>query len=358
MSARRIDLGRIVLSVLFIGALIGGSLWVLRPFLGAFIWAVMIVVATWPVMKRLQALLWGKRALAVLAMTMVLLAVLIIPLALALSAVFQHFDELAGLPSRLADAHVPPPPDWVASLPVVGERAAAAWTRTTTLGFDDFMRTVEPYLRDAATWVARQAGGFAMVIVQFLLIVILSAILFSTGEAWGVWVRRFGLRLADVQGERMAVLAAQAIRGVAMGVVITALVQATLGGIGLAIAGVPFASVLTAIMFMLCIAQLGPLPVLLGATIWAFSTQGAGWGTFLLVWTVVVGTMDNFLRPFLIKKGADLPLLLIFAGVIGGLIAFGVVGIFVGPVVLAVAYTLLDDWVAGAPADAVALQRK
>jgi len=144
----------------------------------------------------------------------------------------------------------------------------------------------------------------------------------------------------------MVVLAGQAIRGVALGVVVTALVQSILGGIGLAIVGVPFAGVLTAIMFALCIAQLGPIIVLLGATAWAFYSLGAGWATFLLVWSIVVGTMDNFLRPVLIKRGADLPLLLIFAGVIGGLIAFGVVGIFVGPVVLAVAYTLLDSWIA------------
>jgi predicted PurR-regulated permease PerM len=105
------------------------------------------------------------------------------------------------------------------------------------------------------------------------------------------------------------------------------------------------APVLTAVMFMLCIAQLGPTFVLLPAVIWVYWSGDTAWGTFLLVWALVVGTMDNFLRPLLIKKGADLPLLLIFAGVIGGLITFGLVGIFVGPVVLAVAYTLLDAWV-------------
>jgi predicted PurR-regulated permease PerM len=108
-------------------------------------------------------------------------------------------------------------------------------------------------------------------------------------------------------------------------------------------------------MFALCIAQLGPLLVLLGATAWGYYSLGAGWGTFLLVWALVVGLMDNVLRPLLIKRGADLPLLLIFAGVIGGLVAFGIVGIFVGPVVLAVAYTLLDSWVnAGSPDSATA----
>jgi predicted PurR-regulated permease PerM len=131
--------------------------------------------------------------------------------------------------------------------------------------------------------------------------------------------------------------------------VVTALVQSLLGGLGLWVAGVPFAGMLTAVMLLLCLAQLGPMLVLIPATIWVYWTGDNLWGTLLLVWTLFVGTLDNFLRPFLIKQGADLPLLLIFAGVIGGLVSLGLLGIFVGPVVLAVAYTLLNAWVNDAP---------
>jgi len=136
---------------------------------------------------------------------------------------------------------------------------------------------------------------------------------------------------------------------VALGVVVTALVQSLLGGIGLAIAGVPFAAVLTAVMFMLAVAQIGAVPVLVCALVWLWFQGSTGWFFALLVWTLIVGSLDNVLRPILIKKGADLPLLLIFAGVIGGLISFGLLGLFVGPVLLAVAYTLLDAWVSEAP---------
>jgi predicted PurR-regulated permease PerM len=135
----------------------------------------------------------------------------------------------------------------------------------------------------------------------------------------------------------------------------TALVQSGLGGIGLAIAGVPFAAVLTAVMFMLCIAQIGPFLVLLPAVLWVFWSDGTAWGTFMLVWSLVVVILDNFLRPILIKKGANLPLLLVFAGVIGGLLAFGLVGVFVGPVVLAVVYTELEAWVKGGEEPAPAI---
>ena len=140
-------------------------------------------------------------------------------------------------------------------------------------------------------------------------------------------------------------LAAKAIRSVALGVGVTAVVQTVLGAIGLAVAGVPFASVLSAVMLMLCIAQLGPALVLFPAVGWMYWTGENGWATFLLVWSIFVSALDNVLRPMLIKKGADLPLLLIFAGVIGGLIGFGLIGIFVGPVVLAVTYTLLEAWI-------------
>jgi predicted PurR-regulated permease PerM len=119
------------------------------------------------------------------------------------------------------------------------------------------------------------------------------------------------------------------------------------------VAGIPFAGLLTGVVLLFCIAQLGPLLVLLPAVGWLFWTDQTGWGVALLVWTIIVGALDNVLRPILIRKGADLPLLLIFAGVIGGLIAFGIVGLFVGPVVLAVTYTLLKDWVAGQDAPTV-----
>jgi predicted PurR-regulated permease PerM len=132
---------------------------------------------------------------------------------------------------------------------------------------------------------------------------------------------------------------------------VTAIVQTTLGGVGLAIAGVPFAGFLSALMLMLCIAQIGPALVLFPAVGWMYWSGDTVWATFLLVLSLVVVTLDNFLRPFLIKQGADLPLLLIFAGVIGGMFGFGLIGIFIGPVVLAVTYTLLEAWIADALGD-------
>jgi len=187
-------------------------------------------------------------------------------------------------------------------------------------------------------------------VVQLLLVAAISAILWTHGETAADGVRRFFHRLAGQRGARMVVLAGQAIRSVALGIVITAVVQSVAGGIGLAVTGVPLAGVLTAVMLILGIAQLGPAPVLIPAVIWQFMNGRATPGVVLLVWTVVVTLMDNFIRPILIRRGVDLPLLLILAGVIGGLLAFGVIGLFVGPVLLAVTYTLVSEWVAMDPA--------
>ena len=130
---------------------------------------------------------------------------------------------------------------------------------------------------------------------------------------------------------------------------VTALLQSVLGGVGLALAGVPVPAVLTAVMFMMCIAQLGPGLVLIPAVVWLYWSGEPGWGTFMLVWSIIVISLDNIVRPLLIRKGAHLPMILLLAGVIGGLIAFGLVGIFLGPVVLAVAYTLLQAWMSDDP---------
>jgi len=339
------DLTRTVLAVLCIGGLIGFSFWILRPFLGAFVWATMIVVATWPVMLAVQARLWGKRGLTVMLMTLALLSVLIVPFSLAIGTIVAKADEIVGWAKSLATFKAPPPPGWLGNLPLIGGKAVQAWEQVAAAGIQGLAAKAAPYLGDVTRWFVGQVGGVGLVIVQFMLTVVISAILYLHGERAAARVRRFARRLAGPPGENAVQLAGQAIRGVALGVVVTAIAQSVLGGLGLAIAGVPFATILTAVMFLLAIAQLGPFLVLAPAVAWLYWRGSSGWGTFLLAWTIVVGTMDNFLRPILIKKGADLPLLLIFAGVIGGLMAFGLIGIFVGPVLLAVAYTLLEAWV-------------
>ena len=346
MAPTHQDLTRITLSVLFIGGLIAASFAVLRPFLPATLWAVTLVIATWPLMLRVQHLAGNKRGLAVAVMTLALLLVLILPFWLAIGTIVTHAGAIADLVRSLLEFHMPPSPPWLAELPLIGAPAAEAWTQVESTGVEDLGPTLLPYAGEASKWAASAAGDLGGMFVQFLLTVAIAAILYASGEQAAASALRFGHRLGGPRGETVVRLAGQAIRGVALGVVVTALAQSVLAGIGLAVSGVPFAAVLTALIFVLCLAQVGAGLVLIPALIWMYYEGNTIHATILLAFSAVTLTMDNVLRPVLIRKGADLPLLLILAGVIGGLMTIGLLGIFLGPTVLAVAYRLLGAWMA------------
>lgn len=331
--------------------LVVATFWVLRPFLPAILWAAMIVVATWPLMRQIESRV-GRRWLAVTAMTLLLVLVFAIPLFLAIATIVDNADRLVEWVKALAQSGLPPPPPQVEQVPLIGARLAQAWSELAAGGSDGFVARLAPHVGDLVKWFATLAGNVGLVTVQFVLTIAIAVVMYASGESAGRQVTRFAHRLAGERGDQVIVLAGQAIRGVAFGVVGTALIQAAAAGIGLAITGVPFAALLTAIAFMLCIAQIGALPILVPAVAWVFWQGATGWGVFLMVWSVVVASMDNVLRPWLIQRGAKLPLLLVFAGVIGGLLAFGLVGLFIGPVVLAVTYKLLTAWINEEPGSA------
>jgi predicted PurR-regulated permease PerM len=338
------DLARTTLQLLALAALIGTSLWIMRPFLVALVWAATIAIATWPLLLRAQSWFGGRRGLAVALMTIVFLLILVVPLYFAITTITGNVGQITEWSKSLATLIQSPPPAWVETLPLVGARLATRWRNFAAAGPEEITAHLTPFARTVTLWFLSRVGNLGLLLVQFLLTTMIAAILYANGETAARATLTFAHRLAGPAGEKAMHLAAQAVRSVALGVVVTAILQSVLSGVGLAVAGVPFAALLTAVMFILSVAQIGPAPVLIGAVILVYSRSGALWGTGLLVWAIFCVTFDNVVRPMLIKRGADLPLLLIFAGVIGGLIAFGVIGLFIGPVVLAVAYTLLIDW--------------
>jgi predicted PurR-regulated permease PerM len=343
------DLTRNTLGVVFVVALILGSVWISLPFLSATLWATTIVISTWPLLLKLQATLGGKRGLAATVMTVVLLLVLVVPLSVAVGALVSNMDDIVAKVNSLKTFELPPPPDWLARIPIQGPKWSAAWQAAAAEGPGSLSARIAPHAGEVMRWLLARVGGIGGMIVQFLLTVIISAILYVNGETAAGGVRQFARRLAGMNGDRAAVLAAATIRGVAMGVIVTAIVQTLIATTGLLVVSVPGAGLIAAGVFIMCLAQLGPILVMLPVIIWKFYVGGTVGGIVLIAFTLVAGTIDNFLRPFLIKKGADLPLLLIFAGVIGGMLGFGVMGIFVGPVILAVNYVLLREWVESPP---------
>jgi predicted PurR-regulated permease PerM len=341
------DITHTTLAVLFIAILIASTFWILRPFLISIIWALLIVVATWPVLLKLQARLSGRRGFAVTVMTVALLLIVFVPLTLAVLTILHNAEDISGRIKSLVALTVPPPPEWLEGIPFAGGKLYVRWQEFAALTPDERSAEVAPYAAKALHWFLAQAGGIGLMLLNFLLTVIIAAIMYAKGETAAAGVLRFARRLAGAQGEDVAVLAAKAIRGVALGIVLTAVIQTAIGGAGLMITGVPGAALLTAIMFMFCLAQIGPVLVVVPAVIWVYMKDGALWGTILLAFSIVTLAIDNIIRPIFIKKGANLPLIMVFAGVIGGLVAFGIVGLFIGPVVLAVTWTLLKAWVSG-----------
>jgi predicted PurR-regulated permease PerM len=351
------DLTRTVLGVLTMGLLVGASFWILKPFLPAIIWATMIVVATWPAMLGLERRLWNRRWLAAMAMTLGLVLVFVVPFSMAIGTIVSNIDDIGEFWRKLLEFRLPYAPDWVRELPGLGAAVADGWERFAGERLAQFSQHLKPYVGVVAKWFVAEVGGVGALLVQFLLTLVVAAVLYVTGESAAQKVIAFGWRLGGERGEEAVRLAGKAIRSVALGVVGTALIQSLLGGLGFAVAGVPYAGVLTAVMFVLALAQIGAVPVLVGGIVWLYYQGEIGWMAAMIAWAIVVGTMDNFVRPLLIKRGVDLPLLLILVGVIGGLVAFGLVGIFVGPVVLAVTYTLLDHWIVEGAQQPAALEQ-
>jgi predicted PurR-regulated permease PerM len=344
-SRPQTDIARILLIVVILSLLIFGSLYIIRPFLPALIWATMIVAATWPMMLGIERRVGGRRWIAVTVMLVGLLIVIVLPLYGAVSTIAEHGGDIVDQIKVLPNYTLPPPPSWLHEVPLAGERLAREWQRLSDAGRGGILAQVQPYALIAAKWLLSQAGTVGMLVIHLVLTVIIAGILYSQGEAASGSVVRFAARIAAGRGAAAVRLSALSIRAVALGIVVTAAAQAVLGGLGLYVAGVPGTGVLTAVILILCLAQIGPAIPLIGAAAWLFYHGQHVAGITLAVWMLLIVMLDKVLQPLLIKRGVDLSMLLILTGVLGGVIAFGIVGLFIGPVILAVTFTLLKAWI-------------
>jgi predicted PurR-regulated permease PerM len=339
------DIARVLFVVAILCALTAGSLYVMRPFIPGLIWATMIVVATWPAMLAVQRRLGNRRSLATLVMLLILLFVIVLPLYEATSTLAEHGAEIMGVIRQLPDYALPPPPSWIHDIPMVGTRVADEWQTLSDAGPGGLLAKLEPYVSIAAHWLIGHAASVGVFVIHMVVTVVITGVLYSQGESAAAYVMRFAERVGPRYGAEAVRLAGASIRAVALGIVVTAVLQSALGGIGLAVAGVPGAGVLTALMLMLCLAQIGPGLPLFGGAIWLFVHDSHVAAILLGIWSVMVVMLDNFVRPVLIRRGVNLSMLLILSGVLGGMFAFGIVGLFIGPAILAVSSTLLSAWI-------------
>lgn len=339
------DLPRAVLGIGAMLLLGGGSLYILLPFVPALIWSIMIVVATWPVFLRLQRALGGHRGAAVCVMLLVQIVVIVIPVYGAVSTLADHAAEIMAFVKGLPTYALPSPPRWLGAIPVIGERIAHEWQTLSDAGPGGALARIQPYIVDGARWMLAHVSLLGVFVLHLLLMIIVCGLLYAKGETAAQLVTRVAQRISPHYGADIIRLMGLAIRAIALGIVVTAVVQASLAAAGVWVAGIPFAGVLSALLLLACLVQIGPLLPLLGCVAWLYSHDSNVAAVLLLVWTIGVSMLDNILRPILIRRAVALPMVLILAGVLGGVLSIGVAGLFIGPVVLAVTYHLLLAWV-------------
>ena len=332
------SLGWIVLLLLLIGCLL-----VLRPFASALLWAVVLCFSSWPIYRRLLRLLRGRRTLAALVMALAMILVMLLPFLIVGATLADNVQEFSSSAKTWVAAGPPPPPAWLAKVPAVGQHAAERWQSLATDNaklLEAAKRFIEPV--GSLLLIASVAIGGGL--VQLALSIFIAFFLFRDGVAIGQRVTAAIERIGGERGMHLLEVAGNTVRGVVYGILGTGLVQALMAGIGFLIAGVPGAALLALLTFFLSVVPVGPPLVWLPAALWLFYQGRTGWGIFLLVWGVLVSSVDNVVKPWLISQGSDLPFILIFFGVLGGALVFGFIGVFIGPTLLAVGYRLVEEW--------------
>jgi predicted PurR-regulated permease PerM len=333
------NLGWIV--VLF---LLGGCLLVLRPFLTALLWAVVLCVSSWPVYRRLLGWFGRRRTLAALVMTLAMILIVLLPFVIVAVTLADNIQQLTAATQSWLQAGPPAPPDWLAKIPVVGQKVMDYWeglAADSTKLWTEAQRLIEP----ASSWLLR--GGLALGggLLQLALSVFIAFFLFRDGVAVARRLQQVVERIGGERGGHLLAVAGKTVRGVVYGILGTALAQAVAAGIGFLVAGVPGAALLALLTFFASIVPIaGTALTWLPAAIWLFHQGATGWGIFMLVWGFGVANIDNVVKPWLISQGSDMPFILIFFGVLGGALTFGFIGVFLGPTLLAVGFRLLEEW--------------
>ncbi len=319
-----------------------GSLLLLRPIAGLLLWSVILAVAAFPLFSILRQRARLPNGLAAAILSILLLALLLGPAAVlgvsAVETLDQYAHRMLG-----GEALLPPPPESIRGWPLAGQRLYDFW-----LDASNNLRALASahvgQIASAGRWLAGIAAGVALELLQFAGAIVVAGVMLAYSERLTKAVRRLAERVAGPRGAHFLAIAGSTIRNVSQGVIGIALLQAALLGVGMLVAGVPLAGPITFVALVLAIVQVGPNPVMIPVIIWVWSTMPAGTAALYTVYTMPLLLLDNVLRPVVMARGLQTPMVIIVAGVICGTLAGGLVGLFVGPVVLAVAYDLVAVW--------------
>jgi predicted PurR-regulated permease PerM len=323
----------------------GGCLLVLAPFISALLWGAILAYCTWAPYRFLAGVLGGRRWLAAGLMVLTFIVVLVGPFVGAGVSLVNHSGDMVAAFHRWTEGGVPSLPEWVSGLPLVGAKIQLYWLDLSQ-GGHQVMEELRKFAAPALKWLLGSGALLGQGVLYMLLSIVLAYFFYSGGEGAVAWLSAGMRRVAgDERGEHLLQLIGNTVRGVVYGILGSCLAQGALTAFGLAISGVPAAAALGLLTFFLSVLPGGPMLVWVPAVFWLGSQGDTGWAVFLALWGILaISTVDNFIKPFFIGKGSDMPFILILLGVLGGAMAFGVLGVFIGPTLLAVGYTVLREW--------------
>jgi predicted PurR-regulated permease PerM len=324
--------------------LVIGCLLILRPFVPLIMWGIIVAIASYPTFTKLERVLKRRRTLAAVLWTLMLLAVLVVPLLLLGQSLVQGVKPIVA---NLRDGSyvLPPPPASVETWPVIGHWLARTWA-AASLNLTDAVMRFAPQIKSAIPGILAASADFGLTLLQFFVAVLLSGVLLANADGAAKATRSLMNRLFGEQGPEFQQLIGATVRSVTFGILGVALIQTAFAAVGFFVAGLPAAGIWSVVFLAGAVLQMGGL-VLVPALIYYFAIASTAKAVAFLIWCAIVGVMDNVLKPVFLGRGAAVPVVVVFLGVIGGFIAMGLVGLFVGAIVLSVGYKLFLAWIEG-----------
>jgi predicted PurR-regulated permease PerM len=317
---------------------------ILRPFLPLIAWGIIIAIAAYPGYRKLQNLMGGRSGLAAVVCALFFIAILIVPVVLLTGSLV---DGIQSLSARLKDGVqiVPPPPPRVATWPIIGVPLNNTW-ELASKNLSAALQTFAPQIRAAIPGLLMASAGVGLAVLQWILSILVAAVLLARATTGAKIAHSFANRLFGDKGSEFEELAGATIRSVTNGIIGVALIQTFLASLGFLVAGMPAAGLWSVIFLFAAVLQLGG-PVLIPAIIYMFATASTTKAVIFLVWCIFVGAIDNVLKPLLLGRGVAVPTAVVFLGAIGGFVTMGIIGLFVGAIVLSVGYKLFLAWLEG-----------
>lgn len=319
-------------------------LMILRPFLPLIAWGIVIAIAVYPAYRKLNRLIGGRDKLAAILCTLLFLAVLIVPVVLLAQTLVEGIQTLTAQVKN-GTIGIPPPPESVGTWPLIGPTVKSIWNMAST-NLTGLLHSVAPQIKALVPELLSASAGLGLTVLQFILSILVAGFLLANASGCAAISRSLANRLFGSQGPEFEDLAGSTIRSVTNGILCVAVIQSVLAGLGFMVGGLPGAGLWTLIFLLAAVLQVGGL-VLIPAVIYMFAIASTTKAVLFLLWCIVVGLIDNVLKPMLLGRGVAVPIAVVFLGAIGGFLAMGTIGLFVGAIVLSVGYKLFLAWLEG-----------